>query len=97
MPVDAGADGRLTAARGRAGSDRPFGLSHTELDVLRDAAEGLTIEETAERRRKSAQTVKSQRSTVILKLNARNIAHAVALGIREHLIEPGGPPGGSRH
>jgi DNA-binding CsgD family transcriptional regulator len=91
MPVHAGADGGLSRARARVGPDRPFGLSKTELDVLRDAADGLTIEETAERRRKSAQTVKSQRSTVILKLNARNIAHAVALGIREHLIDPGGP------
>jgi DNA-binding CsgD family transcriptional regulator len=91
MPVHSGSDQGLRGAHGRAGSNRPFGLSVTELAVLRDAADGLTIDETAERRGKSAQTVKSQRSTVILKLNARNIAHAVAIGIREHLIEPGAP------
>lgn len=71
---------------------RQVELSLTEIEVLRDAADGLTIDETAERRSKSSQTVKSQRSTVILKLNARNIAHAVAVGIREHLIEPSSPP-----
>ena len=70
MPVHAGTDERLTGAHGRAGSNRPFGLSVTELDVLRDAAEGLTIDETAERRRKSAQTVKSLVISLILTLRA---------------------------
>jgi DNA-binding CsgD family transcriptional regulator len=54
-------------------------LSLAELDVLRDAADGLTRVETASKRHKGAETVKTQRRSILLKLGARNIAQAVAI------------------
>jgi DNA-binding CsgD family transcriptional regulator len=63
-------------------------LSHAELEVLHDAAEGLTMQETAAKRGRSTQTVKTQRANLLLKLHARNIAHAVAVGMRTGLIAP---------
>jgi DNA-binding CsgD family transcriptional regulator len=62
-------------------------LSPSELDVLRDAALGLTVIESAAGRLKSPETVKSQRKQVLLKLGARNMTHAVALAAGKRLIE----------
>jgi DNA-binding CsgD family transcriptional regulator len=55
--------------------------------VLDDAADGLTVQESARRRRKSPETVKSQRKTLMVKLGARNIANAVAIAMRQRLLE----------
>jgi DNA-binding CsgD family transcriptional regulator len=54
-------------------------LSAAERHVLHDAADGLTAKETALRHAKSLETVKSQRRSILLKLGARNMAHAVKL------------------
>lgn len=54
-------------------------LSPSEQEVLEDAAHGLTVDETASSRSKGAETVKTQRRSILLKLGARNMAHAVAL------------------
>jgi DNA-binding CsgD family transcriptional regulator len=62
-------------------------LSPSELDVLRDAAQGLTVVESAASRIKSPETVKSQRKQVMVKLGARNMTHAVALAAAECFIE----------
>jgi DNA-binding NarL/FixJ family response regulator len=56
-------------------------LSPSELAVLEDAALGLTVAETAVKRHKSPETVKTQRRSVLLKLGARNVAQAVAMMI----------------
>jgi DNA-binding NarL/FixJ family response regulator len=61
-------------------------LTEVELDVLEDAAHGMTVEETALSRRKSFQTVKSQRKSILLKLEARNMTQAVSLALHGHLI-----------
>ena len=61
-------------------------LSQSEHDVLVDAAEGLTTHESAARRRKSAETVKTQRRTVLAKLGGRNMVQAVAIAAREGIL-----------
>jgi DNA-binding NarL/FixJ family response regulator len=62
-------------------------LSPSEVAVLEDAAEGLTVQESARRRLKSPETVKTQRKTLMAKLGARNIANAVAIATRQRLLE----------
>jgi DNA-binding CsgD family transcriptional regulator len=54
-------------------------LSASEARVLMDAANGLTVKESASSRHKGSETVKSQRRSVLLKLGARNMAQAVAM------------------
>jgi DNA-binding NarL/FixJ family response regulator len=61
-------------------------LSPSELGVLRDAAVGMTSNESARSRSKSSETVKSQRKSILMKLGARNMAQAVAVGVRESWI-----------
>jgi DNA-binding CsgD family transcriptional regulator len=61
-------------------------LSPAEFAVLQDAANGLTVTETALRQSKGRETVKTQRHTILLKLGARNIAQAVAMMISDGLI-----------
>lgn len=62
-------------------------LSPTELDVLRDAARGLTVVESGASRFKSPETVKSQRRQIMMKLGARNMTHAVALAAAADLLD----------
>lgn len=62
-------------------------LSPTELKVLQHAANGLTMRETAEATKRSQNTINSQRDMILRKLQARNIAHAVAIGLRQELID----------
>lgn len=54
-------------------------LTDCELEVLTDAAAGLTTQETARKRVKGVETVKTQRRSILLKLGARNMAHAVGM------------------
>jgi DNA-binding CsgD family transcriptional regulator len=54
-------------------------LSPSEHNVLEDAANGMTVNETAQNRSKSPETVKSQRRSILLKLGARNMAQAVGM------------------
>lgn len=65
-------------------------LSPRERDVLDDAASGLSVIETAAKRIKSTETVKTQRKSIMLKLDARNMTEAVALTRRE---QPGSSDG----
>jgi DNA-binding NarL/FixJ family response regulator len=51
----------------------------SERGVLVDAANGMTVIETAASRSKSPETVKSQRRSILLKLGARNMAQAVGM------------------
>jgi DNA-binding CsgD family transcriptional regulator len=61
-------------------SARPAGvLSHSETEVLEDAAEGMTVLETARSRFKGTETVKTQRRSILIKLGARNMTQAVAM------------------
>jgi DNA-binding CsgD family transcriptional regulator len=62
-------------------------LSATELRVLQLAAEGMTLAETAEELEKSPNTINNQRDTIRKKLDANNLTHAVAIALREEIIE----------
>jgi DNA-binding CsgD family transcriptional regulator len=68
--------------------DPGAGLSATELEVLRDAAAGLTTAETAIKHYKSRETVKSQRKAILIKLSARNMTHAVAIAVLGRELRP---------
>ena len=54
-------------------------LTITEMEVLTDAANGLTRAESAVKRCKGSETVKTQRRSILLKLGARNMAQAVGM------------------
>ena len=54
-------------------------LTVTEMEVLTDAANGLTRAESAVKRCKGSETVKTQRRSILLKLGARNMAQAVGM------------------
>jgi DNA-binding NarL/FixJ family response regulator len=64
----------------------PFGLTQAELVVLRAAAHGLTVPETARQLHKGAETVKTQRNKIILKIGARNMTHAVCIATETGLV-----------
>jgi DNA-binding CsgD family transcriptional regulator len=61
-------------------------LSASERAVLEDAALGLTVGETARKRSKSSETIKSQRRSILLKLGARNMPHAIAVVMHEESL-----------
>jgi DNA-binding CsgD family transcriptional regulator len=61
-------------------------LSLSEMEVFEDAAAGLSVVASARRRSKGAETVKTQRRSILLKLGARNMAHAVALAISSRAV-----------
>jgi DNA-binding CsgD family transcriptional regulator len=66
------------------------GLTPSEREVLEDAALGLSVVETARKRFKGTETVKTQRRSILLKLGAHNMAHAVGMTSFE-------PPAEYRH
>jgi DNA-binding NarL/FixJ family response regulator len=67
----------------------PYGndLSNCELMVLRYAAKGFTVQETADERHTGNETVKTQRKAVIRKLRARNMIHAVSVAYQKGILE----------
>jgi DNA-binding CsgD family transcriptional regulator len=62
-------------------------LMGTEIEVLQDAANGLSAEASARRRFRSFHTVKSARRRAAQKLEASTRTHAVAIAWRRGLIE----------
>jgi DNA-binding NarL/FixJ family response regulator len=66
-------------------------LSLPELGVLDDAMHGMTVTESAANRSKGPETVKTQRKAILLKLGARNMAHAAGIAVREKLVQRGTP------
>jgi DNA-binding CsgD family transcriptional regulator len=63
-------------------------LTACQSDVLGLLARGLTAEETARLLGVKRATVKDHAKAVRRQLGARNTAHAVAIGLREGLIQP---------
>jgi RNA polymerase sigma factor (sigma-70 family) len=63
-------------------------LTSAELDVLRAAAEGMSADETAEQLIKSTGTIRTQRKSVLAKLQARNMAEAVWVGCKKGYLSP---------
>jgi DNA-binding CsgD family transcriptional regulator len=72
----------------------PSVLTPSELDVLCAAANGLTSAETAVSLVKGEATVKTQRRQILLKLGARNIAHAVCIATEDGLVRCAEPRDG---
>jgi DNA-binding CsgD family transcriptional regulator len=62
-------------------------VTEVEREVLADAAAGLTMSESAAKRDKGIETVKSQRRQILAKLDARNMTHAVSIAVRDGLID----------
>jgi len=65
---------------------RQFGLSDTEIDILRMVADGTTNREIAERMYLSEATVKRKLSDVYRKLDVLDRAQAVAVATRHGLL-----------
>jgi DNA-binding CsgD family transcriptional regulator len=63
------------------------GPTQHELRVLQMAADGETCESTSQVLGIAVTTVKNQRGSVMIKLGADNITHAVAMGMRRGLIK----------
>jgi DNA-binding CsgD family transcriptional regulator len=54
-------------------------LTADELSILNDAANGLSARESAVFQRESIERVRESRTLILIKLNARNMAHAVGI------------------
>ena len=67
-------------------SDDRSRLSPGELDVLEDAANGLTVNESATARHTSRDAVKNRRHSILRKLRARTIVHAVGMSLEHGLL-----------
>jgi DNA-binding CsgD family transcriptional regulator len=63
-------------------------LTPAELDVLAAVADGLTDDQIAARRVCATNTVKKHLLHLFGKLGARNRAHAGAIAVARHLVEP---------
>lgn len=63
-------------------------LTEVELEALISAAKGETCNEAGGRLYKGYETIRTHRNAAILKLNARNITHAVAIAIRRGILDP---------
>ena len=68
-------------------------VTAADCDLLVDAATGLTIVESASKRGASVDSVKAQRRTLMVKLDARNMTHAIAVAMSQGLISR--PPRGA--
>ena len=74
-----------TLLMSQGGADAP--LSEREREILQLLAEGLHTEEVARRIGLSTETVKSDTKRAILKLEADTRVHAVAIALRQAIIE----------
>lgn len=61
-------------------------LSVREIEVLKQAANGLSVQQSAQESCHAEVTIKWHRSNAIRKTGAKNTTHAVALAIRAGLI-----------
>lgn len=61
-------------------------LTPNELIVLREAANGYTAAETAERLGKGVPTIKTQRGQILVKLHAANTAQAVCIATEQGIL-----------
>lgn len=84
-PTDQQAD-RILADIEHQQRHQTLTLSPAETWALQRAADGMTMDETAAAADRSLQTIMSQIGSARAKLAARNVAHAVAIALRHHLI-----------
>ena len=62
-------------------------LSEREVEVFQLAANGLSNKHIADRLSISEDTVDTHNRSIVAKLEASNMKHAVAIGIRNRIIE----------
>jgi DNA-binding NarL/FixJ family response regulator len=87
--VDAAAEAETfvdPAASGKGGKSSPR-LTRRQREILQMIADGYSTSSTAKRLGLSAETVRTHTKAVLARLNARDRAHAVAVGIRSSLID----------
>jgi DNA-binding CsgD family transcriptional regulator len=72
----------------KAQSKRPL-LSRQEKRTLLYVIAGLTTNEIAEQIGRSSETVKSHRESLMRKLEADNIGHAIAIAYEKGILYPG--------
>lgn len=61
-------------------------LSNREKEVLKLLAEGFSTYEIADKLSRNEETIRSHRKNILLKLEAKNVAEAVKIGIEKRLI-----------
>lgn len=61
-------------------------LTPRQLEVLQLTAEGMTAEQTAAALGIGLETVKTHRKDILYRLGARNVTHAVSIGMEHGLI-----------
>jgi DNA-binding NarL/FixJ family response regulator len=62
-------------------------LTEKQLMVAQLLSDGLTVEEIAAERHRSVQTIRKHVEQARDRLGARNLAHLVALGLRQGMIQ----------
>lgn len=63
------------------------GLTRRQREILQLYADGLSTEDVARRLERSMETIRTHTKAALSRLNARDRAHAVAIGLRNNLIE----------
>jgi DNA-binding NarL/FixJ family response regulator len=66
---------------------KPDGLSRRELVVFQLAADGFTNKEIGVQLDVTADTIDSHNRNIVKALGARNMKHAIAIGIRSKIIQ----------
>jgi DNA-binding CsgD family transcriptional regulator len=69
-------------------AEKPL-LSRAEMRVLLYVIAGLSTNDIAEQLGRSPETVKSHRESLMRKLGADNIGHAIALAYEQSILKPG--------
>jgi len=74
------------AGEGRLRGELIAGVTRCEVEVLELAAKGFTTSKIAKKLHKSSSTVKSQRTSVLRKLRARNMNQALVKAIELKIL-----------
>jgi DNA-binding NarL/FixJ family response regulator len=84
--VDAAAESEpyVDPAAGRSNGN---GLTRRQREILQLFADGFSTEDVAKRLERSTETVRTHTKAALSRLHARDRAHAVAIGLRNSLIE----------
>lgn len=85
--VDAAAEAETFVDPAARGSNGIRGLTRRQSEILQLYADGLSTESAAQRLGLSIETVRTHTKGVLARLEARDRAHAVAIGLRNALIE----------
>jgi DNA-binding NarL/FixJ family response regulator len=86
--VDAAADAEtFIDPAARRGATNGYDITRRQRQILQHYANGLSTEGTAQRLGVSTETVRTHTKAVLSRLSARDRTHAVAIGLRNSLIE----------